>query len=187
MTTHDTYPQNHNSPAAEAAPEPQDATQRQPGPQTLREMVVRVDSLPHGWQVAAVVLLGGAVAAISYGLAELQLLDLAATLLTAWTLSFARLVAAMRTPKRGEAFAQTRTMMRTVIEESRVFLAERKTLAKGIIALGSAVLFVACKGIAMWGLELLSNPWLAGGLGLIIASIVASPVIWRATIGTVGR
>lgn len=152
----------------------------------LKTMFVRLDMLPHGWQVLAVLLLGGAVATGSYGLAQLGWLDVAATLLTAWVLAFGRLIFAGRKPREGAAFAGTRGMLATAMDDARTFLATRAVLAKALIAVGSALGFVAARAVVSWGLGALSNPWLAGAAGLIVASFVASPVLWKAMAGSVG-
>lgn len=149
-------------------------------------MFVKLDMLPHGWQVLAVLLLGGAVATGSYGLAQLGWLDVAATLLTAWALAFGRLVFAGRRPREGAAFAATHGMLATFMGDARTFLATRAVLAKALLAIGSAIGFVAARAVVSWGLAALSNPWLAGAAGLIVASLIASPVLWKAMAGSVG-
>ena len=77
---------------------------------TLRQYVVRVDALPHAWQVAGTLLAGGAVAAVAYGLSEKGWAEIAATLLTAWSMQFARLVVSGRPPRPDAAFGGTRAL-----------------------------------------------------------------------------
>lgn len=149
-------------------------------------MFVRLDMLPHGWQVFAVLLLGGAVAMGAYGLGELGWLDVAATLLTAWGLTFGQLLMSGRKPREGAAFSKTRGIISAALDDWREFLATRAILAKAVLAVASAVGFVAARALVAWGLGALSNPWLAGAFGLVIASLVASPVLWKAIGGSLG-
>lgn len=155
--------------------------------QNLKTLFVKVDALPHGWQFLAVLMLGGAVATTSYGLAQMGWLDVAATLLTAWGTAFGRLIFAGRKPPRdGAAFAQTRGMLATALDDARAFLATRAVLAKALLAVASALGFVAARAVVSVGLSAMANPWLAAGAGLIVASLIASPVLWKAMVGTIG-
>ena len=57
-------------------------------------------------------------------------------------------------------------------------------IVAGIIAVASALLFLACRWIVITGFGFLANPWLAAAVGALVASAVASPVLWRAMKGS---
>jgi len=151
---------------------------------TLRQYVVRVDALPHAWQVAGTLLAGGAVAAVAYGLSEKGWAEIAATLLTAWSMQFARLVVSGRPPRPDAAFGGTRALLATVRADAAAFAATRTTLAKAVMAVGYAVTFVALRTVAHALLGAMTNLWFAVAIGLVVASVIASPVLWRAIVGS---
>ncbi|HEY0240662.1 MAG TPA: hypothetical protein VGC37_18685 [Friedmanniella sp.] len=153
-------------------------------PGGLREYVLRVDALPHTWQVAATLLLGGAIAAGAYGLAQTGALDIAATLLTAWVIAFARYTLSGRQPAEGSNFAVTRGLVAAMRADATTFMASRTTLARAILAALYAIGFAVARELTTWALGAMSNIWFAVAAGLLVASVIASPVLWRALSGS---
>lgn len=161
--------QNNIDRAASAAPRP-----------TIGDVIVRVDALPHGWQVLATILLGGAIAAAAYGLSQLGWLELVSTFMTAFALALGRMLMAGRPVRDGAAFAGTRGILQTLRDDAATFVATRPALAKVALALAYAMAFIAGRSVFTWVLGVLSNVWFAVALGLIVAAAVASPVLFRA-------
>lgn len=140
--------------------------------------------LPHHYQIIGVALLGAAVAMAAYGFSELGLIDMAATFMTCFLLTFGRLAFAFKPPTEGSDFAQTRTFVGNLVAEYKEFTRTRAVLGKAIIAVASALLFLGCRWLVITGFGFLANPWLAAAIGALVASAVASPVLWRAMKGS---
>jgi len=165
-----------------------DRTTPAPTPRpTIGDVIVRVDALPHGWQVLATILLGGAIAATAYGLSQLGWLELVSTFMTAFALALGRMLMAGRPVGDGTAFAGTRGMLQTVRDDVNAFVTTRPALAKVFMALGYALVFIAARSAFTWVLGVLSNVWFAVALGLIVAAAVASPVLFKAAGGSLAK
>lgn len=120
----------------------------------------------------------------AYGFSQLGLIDMAATFATCFLLTFGRLAFSFKPPKPEDDFAQTRTFIGNLVREYKEFTRSRAVLGKAIIAVASALLFLACRWVVITGFSFLANPWLAAAVGALVASAVASPVLWRAMKGS---
>ena len=150
----------------------------------VKVLVQNIQHLPHGYQILGVALIGAAVAMAAYGLSEMGLLDVAATFATCFVLTFGRLAFSFKKPSEGSDFAQTGTFISNLAAEYKEFTRTRAVLGKALIALASALLFIALRWTMIVAMGFLANPWLAAALGALIASVIASPILWRALGGS---
>lgn len=148
--------------------------------------VLPTDRLPHGWQVAASVLLVGALFSLAWALSEAGLLDLAATGLAFWALAFARqmgLDLSRRAPKEFSGTAQIISQMRA---DWTAFLRHRTILSRAVIATAMTVGFLMLRAAITGLLTVIASPWIALAAGLALAAAVASPFLVRALMETIG-
>ncbi|MGP9624320.1 hypothetical protein ACT3S7_15305 [Corynebacterium sp. AOP34-AQ2-28] len=150
----------------------------------VKVLVQNIQHLPHGYQILGVALIGAAVAMAAYGLSEMGMLDVAATFATCFVLTFGRLAFSFKTPNEGSDFKETRTFINNLVAEYKEFTRTRAVLGKALIALMSALLFIALRWIMIAAMGFLANPWLAAALGALVASAIASPILWRAMGGS---
>lgn len=155
-------------------------------PKNLQVLVTQINQLPHGYQILGTLLLGGGVTAAGYGLSQLGLLDLAATFITCFMLTFFRLVFDFtKRPKADADFAKTRAGISAFVEEFDSFMKSRAILGKAIIATGYAMIFLAARWVVILLIGLMANVWIAVAVGLVLASVIASPILWRAMSGSI--
>lgn len=155
-------------------------------PGTVSVLINNINGLPHIYQVLGVALIGGAVTAFGYGLAQTEAAEAAAVLLTAFVLTFTRLIISFKPPKEDSDFAHTRTVVANFVHECQEFIKTRAVLGKAVIAFFSALMFLICRWAALFMFEYLANPWIALGAGALLTSIICSPVLWKAFKGSLG-
>ena len=172
------------TPAPQPAAGPAQPAPAPSGAAGIKEFVLRVDALPHQWSVLAAILIGGAVGVIGYWLAQGGLLTIASTIVTAWCFAYARYTFAGRKPAEGAAFGATRSLLATIRADAAAFTASRSALARALMALGYALGFAALRELAALALGAMASPLLAIAAGLLMASIIASPVLWKAIAGS---
>lgn len=138
-----------------------------------------MDSLPHGWQVLATVLLGGSITAISYGLTQAGLLELASSFLTFYVIFVGgRLIGKMRRIGTGKHFRESSQMIGTLMREMDAWVTDRKVLALALLGLPVTVVCLAVKAGFAVLLGLLSSWYFALGAGLLLAAVVCSPLLF---------
>lgn len=142
---------------------------------------LKIDSLPHGWQVLAVLLLSGGLTAIAYGLTKAGLAELAASFLSFYVFFVgSRVLAKVAASREARHFKETQKVVGTVWAELQDWLTDRKILALCIIGVPVTIAFVTLKALVTAGLMAFSSVWFAVGAGLVVASVVASPLLFRA-------
>ncbi|OYO12062.1 hypothetical protein CGZ98_07685 [Enemella evansiae] len=138
-----------------------------------------MDSLPHGWQVLATVLLGGSVTAISYGLTKAGLIELASSFLTFYVIFVGgRLVGKMKRLGTGKHFRESSALLGTLMREADQWVTDRKILAIALLGLPVTVGALAVKAGFAVLLGLLSSWYFAVGAGLLLAAMVCSPLLF---------
>ncbi|MGP5098324.1 hypothetical protein ACTXJ1_09910 [Brachybacterium alimentarium] len=138
-----------------------------------------MDSLPHGWQVLATVLLGGSITAISYGLTQAGLLELASSFLTFYVIFVGgRLIGKMRRIGTGKHFRESSQMIGTLMREMDAWVTDRKILALALLGLPVTVVCLAVKASFAALLGLLSSWYFALAVGLLLAAVVCSPLLF---------
>lgn len=142
--------------------------------------LLKIDSLPHHWQVLAAVLLSGGLTALAYGLTQAGLAELAASCLSFYGFFVGtRLLAKIAASREARHFRETREFIGTAYGELQAWLADRKLLAIAIIGVPVTVAFVTLKSAIALALGAFSNVWFAVAAGLIVAAFVASPLLFR--------
>ena len=135
------------------------------------------DRLPHGWQVLATLLAGGAVFTLCWYLSQKGLLDIAATGLSFFIFTLIRQLGTSLTSRAPSEFAKSASMIDAFRADLAAWSANRKMLTHVLIAFGATLLFLAGRAIASTVMVLIASPWLALALGLMVAAAVASPVL----------
>lgn len=140
----------------------------------------RIESLAHGWQVLASVLLSASLVAFGYGLTKAGLAELAASFLSFWTFFVgSRVIAKISTSQKARHFRESREIVGTLYREANQWLNDRQILALALIGVPVGLLFVGFKSLAVSLLLALGNVWLAIGVGLLLSAVVASPLLFR--------
>lgn len=141
---------------------------------------LKIDSLPHGWQVLAVILLSGGVTALAYGLTEAGLAELASSCLSFYGFFVgSRVMAKIASSRQAQHFKETQEIIGTIWGELQAWLTDRQLLALAIIGVPVTVVFVTVKALISAGLMAFSSVWFAVAAGLIVASFVASPLLFK--------
>lgn len=143
-----------------------------------------MNALPHIYQILGVFVAGASVFLACYGLSAKGLLDVAATALAYFIVQLLALVGpsfARRAPKE---FARSASMIDTFLIEFTEWRMNQKLLAKGLLALGATILFLAFRFVAATVLPLIASPWFAGAIGLAVTACVISPVLVRGVVQT---
>lgn len=138
-----------------------------------------MDSLPHGWQVLATVLLGGSITAVSYGLTQAGLLELASSALTFYVIFVGgRLIGKIKRLGTGKHFRESSALLGTLMREMDEWVTDRKILAIALLGLPVTVAALAVKAGFAALLTVLSSWYFALGAGLLLAAIVCSPLLF---------
>lgn len=141
---------------------------------------LKIDSLPHHWQVLAVLLLSAGLTAIAYGLSQAGLAELAASCLSFYSFFLGgRILAKLAVTRQAAHFRESQALLGTLYRESQVWLNDRKILALSIIGVPVTMVFVGFKTAIATGLAAFSNIWFAVGAGLLAAAFVSSPLLFR--------
>lgn len=142
---------------------------------------LKIDALPHQWQVLAVLLLSAGLTAIAYGLAQAGLAELAASCLSFYAFFLgSRILAKLAVTRQAAHFRESQALLGTLYREIEEWLTDRKLLALSIIGVPVTLVFVGFKSAIATALAAFSNVWLAAGVGLLAAAFVASPLLFRA-------
>lgn len=144
------------------------------------------DRLPHGFQVLATVLLTGALFAIGWALSEAGLLDLAATGLAFFVVTFARQMGVGLSSRAPKEFAGSAKIIDQIRADWTAWIAHRTVLSRALIATVMTVGFLLLRAAITGLLTVIASPWVALAAGLAISAAVASPVLMRALIETIG-
>lgn len=138
-----------------------------------------VDSLPHGWQVLATGLLGGSITAVSYGLTQAGLLELASSALTFYVIFVGgRLIGKIKRLGTGKHFRESSALIGTIMREADAWVTDRKILAIALLGLPVTVGALAVKAGFATLLGLFSSWYFALAAGLLLAAIVCSPLLF---------
>lgn len=146
--------------------------------------VLPTDKLPHIWQVLATVLVGASVFVLCWYLSQKGLLDLAATALSFYAVTFLRQLGPSLTKKAPQEFRRTVGLIDTVREDLGAWMANRKVLSLALIALVATIVFLVFRYIASVVMVAIASPWLALAAGLAVAAAVASPVMVKGIFST---
>lgn len=138
-----------------------------------------MDRLPHGWQVLATIFLGGSITAISYGLTQAGLLELASSFLTFYVIFVGgRLIGKMRRIGTGRHFRESSALLGALMREMDEWITDRKILALALLGLPVTVGALALKAGFAVLLTIFSSWYFALGAGLLLAAIVCSPLLF---------
>lgn len=145
----------------------------------MNKVFWRIDSLPHGWNVLASIFIGGAITALAYALSSAGLAELAGTFLTYWVVfCFQRLFSKMAGSRKGH-FAGSSAMLRQFQQDAAAWMRDRTVLSIFLLGFFVAVAFTAARSGVIGLLQVFGNPWFALAGGLLVAALVASPVLFR--------
>lgn len=145
----------------------------------MNKVFWRIDSLPHGWNVLASIFIGGAITALAYALSSAGLAELAGTFLTYWVVfCFQRLFSKMAGYRKGH-FAGSSAMLRQFQQDAAQWMRDRTVLSIFLLGFFVAMAFTAARSGVIAILTVFGNPWFALAGGLLVAALVASPVLFR--------
>jgi|GEM_PF-1459654 len=153
-------------------------------PITSIRQLVTVTQVSHGWNVAGALLIGAAIGAAGYALAQKGLLDDASVFVAAFILAFSRAMFAARGLRDDAIFRGTRAMVAQIRADAKTFAETRSVAAKAVMALGSALLLVVTRHLVLLILSSLSNVWFAASFGCAVAAAVAAPTIFSGVAGS---
>lgn len=141
--------------------------------------VLPTDRLPHGYQIVATAVGGAAVFTLCWYLSMQGLLDLAATAMSYFVVTFIRSSAVSLSKKAPAEFKQTASALDTARAEFAEWMTNRKLLSRLILAVLATVLFLAGRAIAATVMTMIASPWLALAIGLAVTAVVISPVLFK--------
>lgn len=147
----------------------------------MRVGLFHEESGGHKWQVAAVILLGGAIFALGWALSQSGLLEIAATGLAFFATAFARSMWATSSwaPKE---FAKSAGLISQLRADWNQWISTRGTLAKALMALAMTLFFMVIRAVVSVALQVIASPWIALAIGLAGAAVIASPTLIRGAI-----
>ena len=135
------------------------------------------DRLPHGWQVLATILAVGGLFSIAWGLSIAGQLDLAASGLSFFVMT---LLPRLGWAGRVSEFSGTLEIIRQMRSDWDRYMGRRGVLAHVVVALGLTIVWLVLRVITTWVLHIVTTPWTALGAGLLLAAVVASPLLIQA-------
>lgn len=144
--------------------------------------ILPTDRLPHGWQVAAVLLGVASIFTLCWYLSEKGLLDLAATGLSFFVVTLLRLLGPSLESKAPAEFKTSAALIDQLRADYARWVGSRKISSQMLIAFVLTISFLIGRFIAATVLTAIASPWLALALGLMLAAVVASPVLVRGVI-----
>lgn len=142
------------------------------------------DRLPHGWQVAATLLLTGALFALGWALSQAGLLDIAATGLAFFGVALARQMRVGFTTRAPREFSGSARMLDQIRSDFQTWLSGRTLLSHALIAAAHTTAFLLLRSAISAVLSVIASPWVALAVGLAAAAAVASPFLVSAVIDT---
>jgi predicted lysophospholipase L1 biosynthesis ABC-type transport system permease subunit len=137
------------------------------------------DKLPHVWQVCSTLLAVASMFTLCWWLSKNGLLDLAATGISFFAVTFLRMVGPSLAKRAPREFERTAGLLDTARADFAQWMSHRKLLSLSIIALVSTIAFLIGRFIASTVMAAIASPWLALAVGLALAAAVASPVLVR--------
>lgn len=146
-----------------------------------------VNNLPHTFQIAATVAVGGSLFFVSWWLSKQGWLEMGATAMTFFVLQVIRMSGMSVAKKAPREFRQTASTIDTARQEFADWIANNKVLANCILAVIFTGLFLAGRVAASGVMTLIASPLLAIALGLAVTAVVISPVLVRAMLETFKR
>jgi hypothetical protein len=116
---------------------------------------------------------------LCWWLSKNGLLDLAATGISFFAVTFLRMVGPSLAKRAPREFERTAGLLDTARADFAQWMSHRKLLSLSIIALVSTIAFLIGRFIASTVMAAIASPWLALAVGLALAAAVASPVLVR--------
>lgn len=153
----------------------------------LVKSILPTDRLPHIWQVLATLLAVASIFTLCWWLSQKGLLDLAATGASFYVVTFMRQLGPSLAKKAPREFEKTAGLIDTARRDMAEWMANRKLLSLAVIASVMTISFLVMRYIASVALQMIASPWLALAIGLALAAAVASPVMVKGIVGTLGR
>lgn len=150
----------------------------------VRNVFGKVNSLPHGYQIAGCATFGGAVFMASYGLSVAGLLEQAASALVFFFFQLVALAGSSFSKKAPRAFAKSASMLDQFLADWSVWRKEQRIMAQALMAFAATCLFVVGRFLCASLLPLITNVWFAGALGLLVTAVVISPSLTRGVLAT---
>lgn len=139
-----------------------------------------IDSLPHMYQIVAVVFISGAFVSFAYGLSTLGLTEVAASFLSFYVVFVGQRVLVKAAGSREvRHFRESSALLGALYRDVEEWLTDRKLLALCIIGLPVTVAFVLFKTLVVWALGIFTSVWVALAVGLLVAGAVTSPLLVR--------
>ena len=142
------------------------------------------DRLPHVWQVLATLLAVASLFTLCWYLSQYGLLDLAATAVSFFTITFLRQLAPSLASRAPSELRQTASLLDTARTELAAYLRNRKTFTLALFSIVATVCFLIGRALASIVLVAIASPWLALSGGLLLGAVVASPVLAKSVIAS---
>lgn len=139
-----------------------------------------VNNLPHIFQIAATVAIGGSLFFVSWWLSTQGWLEMGATALTFFVMQIIRMSGVSIAKRAPREFSQTASTIDTARREFGDWIANNKVLANCLLAVLFTGIFLAGRLAASSVMTLIASPLLAVALGLAVTAVVISPVLFRA-------
>lgn len=150
----------------------------------LLKSALPTDRLPHVWQVLATLFAVASTFVLCWYLSQKGLLDLAATGVSFYAVTFLRQLGPSLTRKAPREFKRTAGLIDTLREDFTEWMSNRKLLSLALIALVATIAFLTFRYIASVIMVAIASPWLALAVGLALAAAVASPVLVKGLVGS---
>lgn len=144
------------------------------------------NQLAHGWQVLATVAICGGIFMIAYAAVQSGLADPVSVFLTAFLATFIKLTWSGKSLKLGY-FAASSELLSTLQTDFNKWMLSSPVLRKAAIALVYGLSFLLGKTLITALFVALSSPWLAAGIGALVASAILSPPLVSALMKNVLR
>ena len=142
--------------------------------------MLKVDALPHGWQVLATILLTGSLTAIAYGVTKAGLAEIAAAFLSFWLVFVSRhLFAKIVASRAVKHFAESKKILEVFASEVSAWILDRQLLAICLLGVPVSFAFVCLKAFLAFALGAFGSVYFAVGFGLLFASVVCSPLLFK--------
>lgn len=144
--------------------------------------VLPTDRLPHTFQIVATIFTGAAIFTLCWYLSMKGLLDLAATGLVFFLVTFIRSSGASLAKRAPSEFKQTASAIDTFRAEFATWMSNRKLLSRLILAFLATVVFLVGRFVSATVMTWIASPMLALALGLAVTAVVISPVLFKAVV-----
>lgn len=141
----------------------------------------------HVWHVAGTVLLVGAIFSLAWALSQAGMLDLAATGVAYFAVTFMRQLGVGLATAAPREFEGSANLIRQLQTDFARWLAARSVVAHALIAVAYTVAFLLSRAALSAILTVIASPWVALAVGLALAAAVASPSLISSLFDVVGR